>query len=298
MRSLVVSSGGSKGAYAGGIIQRLMDEGIKWTTFVGSSTGSLIIPFIGNNKISELKEYYTNISNDDIFSINPFKIKNVNNGNFSYSINHINIIKNFIFNKSKTLGDSSNLKILIKDAFSLNDYNNIIEDKKELIICVTNLTKSCLELKKISECTYDDFCDWIWGSTCAPPFMSILEKNGYEYVDGAVTCAIPIRKAILEGSSEIDVIILNEKENNINTKVKNVLDLIDKVSKLLMDNLRNRDLDIDRLKLSKINSEPITINFYYTNRKLTNNSLIFNSDIMKDWWKEGYEDYHKHSIII
>lgn len=298
MRSLVVSSGGSKGAYAGGIIQRLMEEGIKWTTFVGSSTGSLIIPFIGNNKIDELKEYYTNISNDDIFSINPFKIKNVNNGNFSYSINHINIIKNFVFNKSKTLGDSSNLKILIKDAFSLNDYNNIIEDKKELIICVTNLTKSCLELKKISECTYDDFCDWIWGSTCAPPFMSILEKNGYEYVDGAVTCAIPIRKAILEGSSEIDVIILNEKENNINTKVKNVLDLIDKVSKLLMDNLRNRDLDIDRLKLSKINSEPITINFYYTNRKLTNNSLIFNSDIMKDWWIEGYVNYHKHSIII
>lgn len=298
MRSLVVSSGGSKGAYAGGIIQKLMEEGIKWTTFIGSSTGSLIIPFIGNNKIQELKEYYTNISNDDIFSINPFKVKNVNGGNFSYSINHINIIKNFIFNKSRTLGDSSNLKSLIKNAFSLDDYNNIIEDKKELIICVTNLTKSCLELKKISECDYDDFCDWIWGSTCAPPFMSILEKDGYEYVDGAVTCAIPIRKAILEGASEIDVIILNEKEVNVNTKVKNVLDLIDKVSKLLMDNLRNRDLDIDRLKLSKVNSEPITINFYYTNRKLTNNSLIFNSDVMKDWWDEGYESFHKHSIII
>lgn len=157
MRSLVVSSGGSKGAYAGGIIQKLMEEGIKWTTFIGSSTGSLIIPFIGNNKIQELKEYYTNISNDDIFSINPFKIKSVNNGNFSYSINHINIIKNFIFNKSRTLGDSSNLKSLIKNAFSLDDYNNIINDKKELIICVTNLTKSCLELKKISECDYDDF---------------------------------------------------------------------------------------------------------------------------------------------
>jgi len=298
MRSLVVSSGGSKGAYAGGIIQKLMEEGIKWTTFIGSSTGSLIIPFIGNNKIQELKEYYTNISNDDIFSINPFKVKNVNGGNFSYSINHINIIKNFIFNKSRTLGDSSNLKSLIKNAFSLDDYNNIIEDKKELIICVTNLTKSCLELKKISECDYDDFCEWIWASTCAPPFMSILEKDGYEYVDGAVTCAIPIRKAILEGASEIDVIILNEKEVNVNTKVKNVLDLIDKVSKLLMDNLRNRDLDIDRLKLSKVNSEPITINFYYTNRKLTNNSLIFNSDVMKNWWNEGYENYHKHSIII
>lgn len=298
MRSLVVSSGGSKGAYAGGIIQKLMEEGIKWTTFVGSSTGSLIIPFIGNNKIQELKDYYTNISNDDIFSINPFKVKNINSGNFSYSINHINIIKNFIFNKSKTLGDSSNLKSLIKNAFSLDDYNNIIEDKKELIICVTNLTKSCLEIKKISECDYDDFCEWIWASTCAPPFMSILEKDGYEYVDGAVTCAIPIRKAILEGSSEIDVIILNEKEVNVNTKAKNVLDLIDKVSKLLMDNLRNRDLDIDRLKLSKVNSYPITINFYYTNRKLTNNSLIFNSDVMKDWWDEGYESFHKHSIII
>ena len=45
MRALVISGGGSKGAFAGGVAQYLMQEnGCEYDILIGSSTGSLLIP--------------------------------------------------------------------------------------------------------------------------------------------------------------------------------------------------------------------------------------------------------------
>ena len=44
MRALVISGGGSKGAFAGGVAEFLIQEsGKKYDLFVGTSTGSLLI---------------------------------------------------------------------------------------------------------------------------------------------------------------------------------------------------------------------------------------------------------------
>ena len=44
MRALVISGGGSKGAFAGGVAQYLMEElKYKYDLFLGTSTGSLLI---------------------------------------------------------------------------------------------------------------------------------------------------------------------------------------------------------------------------------------------------------------
>jgi len=49
--------------------------------------------------------------------------------------------------------------------------------------------------------------------------------------------------------------------------------------------LSKDDVQIGKLKAK---GEEITLNFYYTPRKLTNNSLVFDKDVMTEWWKEGY----------
>ena len=52
MRALVISGGGSKGAYAGGVAQYLMEvQGKKYDMFLGTSTGSLLIPHLAVNSI-------------------------------------------------------------------------------------------------------------------------------------------------------------------------------------------------------------------------------------------------------
>ena len=55
MRALVISGGGSKGAYAGGVAQYLIqDEGVNYDMFLGTSTGSLLIPHLAAGKIDKI----------------------------------------------------------------------------------------------------------------------------------------------------------------------------------------------------------------------------------------------------
>lgn len=57
MRALVISGGGSKGAFAGGVAQHLIEEqGRQYDIFVGSSTGSLLISHLALNKIDIIKK--------------------------------------------------------------------------------------------------------------------------------------------------------------------------------------------------------------------------------------------------
>jgi len=76
MKSLVVSGGGSKGAFGGGVAQYLIEEEKKeYDLLIGTSTGSLLVPFIAIKKMDILKEAYTTVTQKDIFKINPFKVK-------------------------------------------------------------------------------------------------------------------------------------------------------------------------------------------------------------------------------
>ena len=95
-------------------------------------------------------------------------------------------------------------------------YAKIRGDNKEVVVTVSNLTVNQVEYKSIQECTYDDFCDWIWGSCNYIPFMSLLEKNSYQYADGGFGSLVPIREAILRGATEIDAIILETEVTQFN----------------------------------------------------------------------------------
>ena len=59
MRALVISGGGSKGAYAGGVAQYLIKEkGHQYNLFLGTSTGSLLVPHIAADKIDKIYEVF------------------------------------------------------------------------------------------------------------------------------------------------------------------------------------------------------------------------------------------------
>ena len=112
-RALVISGGGSKGAFAGGVAQYLMkNEGKEYDLFLGTSTGSLMVSHLALGMFDELKELYTSVNQKSIFSNNPFRIKKVDGENV-VSIRHLNTLWNFL-NGRKTFGESKNLRRLIK----------------------------------------------------------------------------------------------------------------------------------------------------------------------------------------
>lgn len=286
MRALVISGGGSKGAFAGGVAQYLLEEKKKeYELFIGTSTGSLMISHLAVGKVAELKEIYSNVNQKSIFSNCPFKVKNVN-GHKTVSINHFNTLKNILEGR-KTFGESYHLKQLI-DKNITNEYLQEIKDSdKNVLVTVSNLTLNRTEYKSINENSYEDFREWIWASCNYVPFMSLLTKNHYEYADGGFANLVPIEEAIKNGATEIDAIILQTEVTQLNRMPsKNPFSLILNLFDFMQENIELHNISVGKLMARHRN---VKLNLYYTPIVLTTNSLIFEKDKMRKWWKDGYK---------
>jgi len=286
MKALVVSGGGSKGAFAGGVAQYLLEEKQKeYDLFIGTSTGSLMVSHLALGKVTELKTLYGSVCQKTIFSNCPFKVKKVNNQN-TVSINHFNTLLNFL-RGSKTFGESYNLKKMINNNMT-DDYLQQIKDStKNVIVTVSNLTLNQVEFKSVNDCSLDDFRDWIWASSNYVPFMSLLVKNSFEYADGGFANLVPIEEAIRQGATEIDAIILETEINQLNRMPsKNPFSLITNLFDFMTLFIEKHNISIGKLKA---NHKNIKLNLYYTPTVLTTNSLIFEKEKMKQWWQDGFD---------
>ena len=292
MNALVISGGGSKGAFAGGVAEYLVKEcGGEYDLFVGSSTGSLLLSHIALGEIDKIKRVFTSVNQKDIFNISPFRITTDKDGEVDIKINHFNTVRTFLLGR-KTFGESKNLRSLIEDTLSVKEFIRLKQQKKEVIVSVSNLTKHRTEFKSNLECGYDDFIDWIWASANYVPFMSLLEKNGYEYADGGFGTHTPIQAAIDHGASSVDVIVLEPKE--ISREVppsNNAFSSLFKVFSYMTDQIYHDDLTIGRLKGS---AGDIEIRYFHLPYSITEYPLIFDPVQMKDWWKLGFD--HAKSV--
>lgn len=285
MKALVISGGGSKGAFAGGVAEYLIKEAKhNYQLFVGSSTGSLLIPQLALGNIDKVKQIYTNVNQSDIFSLNPFVTKS--EGDRVYvTINFINTVIQFI-KKKRTFGESKNLRKTIVKNFSKRDFENARCCDKDIVVTVSNLSKNKVEYKSIQDFSYQDFIDWIWISCNMVPFMSIVTKDGFEYADGGFGSSVPIKEAVWRGATEIDAIIL-EAENMEQNKVlgKNPFSLMMNLFGFMLDQVEKNDIVAGKLAAVQRN---VKLNLYYTPSQLTENSLIFNKKLMTEWWEDGF----------
>lgn len=285
MRALVISGGGSKGAFAGGVAQYLIEEkGRDYDMFLGTSTGSLLIQHLATNDIEKLYRIFTHVKQKHIFSINPFVVRKKGDREF-VSINFLSSMFQFI-KKKRTFGESNTLKRNIRRNFTKEEYNKIRATKEDVVVTVSNLSKNRVEYKSINDYSYEEYCDWIWISCNYVPFMSLAVKDGYEYADGGLGCVVPIREAILRGATEVDAIIL-ESENMEQQKIlgKNPFSLMLNLFGHLLDQVEKNDITIGKLAAK---NRSVKLNLYYTPSKLTENSLIFNKKLMLDWWDRGH----------
>ncbi|MDP4261393.1 MAG: patatin-like phospholipase family protein [Bacteroidota bacterium] len=290
MRALVISGGGSKGAFAGGLAEYLITVCKKeYKIFIGSSTGSLLVPLLSIGEIGKLKKVFTTVSQKDIFNNCPFLLKKVN-GVYKTKINHRGILKMFL-KKKKTFGESENLLKLICKNITPADFERI--QKNDVIITVSNLNTLGVEYKEAKNCAYHDFCEWIWASASLVPFMSLVRKNGFDYADGGMGNIVPIYQAIQKGATDLDIIVLrNIESSDRKLPVRNALDLTSRAFSFMLNQIVTDDLIIGKLEGQ---SKKIKLNFYYPEKQLTTNSLIFDPEQMRQWWDYGYTIGKKNS---
>ncbi len=290
MKALVISGGGSKGAFAGGVAQYLIEQKKNsYDLFIGTSTGSLLVSHLASGKVEEIKEIYTNVTQRDIFSHCPFKIK-TKHGVENIGIHHYNIIKNFI-KGSKTFGESYHLKKLIEDSITETDFNTLKQSSLDVVVTVSNLSLNQVEYKSIKDFSYLEFCEWIWISCNYTPFMSLVKKNGCEYADGGLGSMVPIEEAIKRGATEVDAIILQTEVSQLNRMPSlNPFSLLTNMFNFMLDRIESQNIRIGKFVATNNNA---IINFYYTPTVLTTNSLIFNKEKMTQWWQSGFQ-FAKH----
>lgn len=295
MRALVISGGGSKGAFAGGVAQYLMQEkGHTYDLLLGTSTGSLLIPHLALGNVDKICSIYTNVGMEHIFDINPFVVKR-RKGVDIVTINHFNVLLQFIRGK-RTFGESRKLRAYIRDNFTLSEFNQLKASNCNIVVTVTNLSRNDVEYKCIRDFDYDAFCDWIWISCNYIPFMSLVNKDGCDYGDGGFSSLVPIREAINRGATEIDVVVL-ETETQTAPRVigKNPFSLMVDLFQTLLDQVEKHDITIGKLAAKNKN---VKLNLYYTPIQLTDNALIFNKSHMRKWWKDGFEYAQNKSEIM
>ena len=286
MRALVISGGGSKGAFAGGVAQYLMQElNHNYDLFLGTSTGSLLISHLALQKIQKIKEVYTSVDQDSIFSNCPFVIQK-KYGVANIGINHWNVLKNF-YKGSRTFGESHNLLKLIKNTITPEEFEILKYGKKDIVVTVSNLSLNTVEYKSIKDFEYEDFCEWIWISCNYTPFMSLVRKGGCEYADGGLGSMVPIEEAIMRGATEVDAIILHTEVTHFNRMPsKNAFSLLTSMFAFMLDRIERQNIRIGKFVANNNNA---IINFYYTPTVLTTNSLIFDKEKMTSWWEKGYD---------
>lgn len=286
MKALVISGGGSKGAFAGGVAQYLMEiQQRDYDMFLGTSTGSLLIPHLACGDIPKIYDIFTSVQQHDIFSISPFVQRK--KGDREYvSIDFINSLWQFIRFK-RTFGESKALKRNIRKNFTREEYEKIKTEKHDVVVTVSNLSMNRVEYKSVKDFTYEEFCNWIWISCNYIPFMSLATVDGYEYADGGLGCVIPIREAIRRGATEVDAVILeSESLNKQKVLGKNPFSLMISLFGHLLDQVERSDIEIGKLAAK---SNGVKLNLYYTPTSLTENSLIFSKRLMIKWWQQGYE---------
>jgi len=286
MKALVISGGGSKGAFAGGVAQYLIEElNRDYHLYIGTSTGSLLASHLALRKIEKIKEVYTNVTNDSIFDVCPFIVKQ-KHGSQNIAINHISVLFNLL-RGSKTFGESHNLRKLIKDTLTEDEFLFLKQSYKDVVVTVSNLSLNQVEYKSLKEFEYEEFIDWIWISCNYTPFMTLVKKDGCEYADGGLGNMVPIEEAISRGATEVDAIILQTEVHQFNRMPsKNPFSLLTNMFAFMLDRIEAQNIKIGKFTASHNDA---IINFYYAPTVLTINSLIFNKEKMTQWWQSGYD---------
>lgn len=286
MRALIISGGGSKGAFAGGVAQYLIEnKKLNYDLFIGTSTGSLLVSHLALKKVEEIKELYTNVTQRDIFNVCPFYIKK-KRGIETIGINHFNVLRN-ILSGSKTFGESQNLRILIRKHVSEEAFDALQSLKADVVVTVANLSLNQVEYKSVKDFDYDEFMEWVWISCNYTPFMSLVKKDGCEYADGGLGSMVPIEEAIRRGATEVDAVILQTEVTQLNRMPSlNAFSLLTNMFGFMLDRIENQNIRIGKFVATNQNA---IINFYYTPTVLTTNSLVFNKEKMTSWWHSGFD---------
>lgn len=247
-RALVVSGGGAKGAFAVGAIEILKDHfGLEFDMVTGTSTGSLIAPFVAAGEHLRLIQLYGGLTTGDFLKIDK---------NVALSL----FFDDAIFDVSPFRGT---LKTEVTEAIAAKVFDPAAP---RIIIATTALQSG--DLWHFHTFASDKFVKGghqaaairdrahllqvMEASSNQPVFMTPVrlktsvdqsDDDVEQFVDGGVRSYAPIRVAIENGATEIYAILLSpEKAKPVTKQYKAAYRILGRTFNLFMENVGHGDV--------------------------------------------------------
>jgi len=203
--ALVISGGGSKGAFAVGAIELLRDKEITFDLVAGTSTGALIAPLVSTDEIQWLRAIYTRVRTEDIL-----RKRNV-----------------FDILTHDAIYDSNPLWSLINSIITQDRYEKIIESPIDIYLTTVNLQTGQIEYWNQHQSTpvgrptsdgpisRQTLQRAMLASASEPVLMPNVRitEGGDQYTDGGVREIAPLRIAIDNGATKIYAIVLQPEKS-------------------------------------------------------------------------------------
>jgi predicted acylesterase/phospholipase RssA len=229
--ALVVSGGGSKGAFAVGAIEVLRKHGVAFDLVTGTSTGALIAPLVATDEIPLLRTIYSTVRTPDILT----------------SRGGIDILSGDAFY------DTTPLWRLVNTYITDERYQRILASKTDVFVCAANLQDGqsyYFNPKKSKDgppLARDVFCRAVLASASEPvlmPPVRVPSPTGDQFVDGGIRDISPIMKAIQEGATRIIAIVLTpQTRGRRNDSFSFVVDTLLRTLDILLEEVVRNDVD-------------------------------------------------------
>jgi NTE family protein len=314
--ALVISGGGSKGAFAVGVLEYIFTtyRHTGWFAIAGgTSTGALIAPMAalmgapdptGSDALDVLIEMYTTVETKDILDKQNF---------FELLVRH------------DALYESTPLKELLHDKFRPAWFEWLKHpEAPDCYVVYTNYQngQKMIASPKDPTMTRDRFLMAMLASASVPVIVEATKIGGNVCYDGGVRDLLPFGQAIDLGATNIVPIFLNpEKFPETSDSFKNVYKIMLRTIAILVDETGRNDFEVAQLinlaiqakerifrafegdpgALGKLNQifgefEPLfgkrlieIISGLRPDKVLTEDALTFDPKKMKEWVRLGFE---------
>lgn len=310
-RGLIISGGGAMGAYGVGTLAALNQD---YDIVAGISTGALMGGLVALKEFKLLKEAYTSVTQKDIFDkkfFRPSVFKK--NGEINEAAILYVLMMRFFGRKEtlNTLSTTNQLRNTIDKFFKEEQFKKLKQLNKEIIVGAVNINALPSKVEYFSSLTteFEDFKDWVWCSANAPFVMSLHKKPWFdvedqrwyigEWTDGGLNELAPFHKVLESGCDKVDIILHRERPKHTKQRPF-VQDFIHNVERTI-DSMRY-DIEFKDGNLIKqidefAKEKGIKVRVFWLPRKITTNSLMFDKQVMLNWYYEGYRTAKSESRI-
>lgn len=288
MRALVLSGGGSKGAFQVGVLKRWMgDWGLDYEVMCGVSVGALNIAGLVHTPYGQPQQA--------IAWLEDFWLSKVTGTDAVYK-------RWWPFGRlhslwKRSVYDSTPLIKLVRDHIDLSRVST--NGRKVAVGAV------CLDTGEHVFGTEQDprFADWVLASSSFPVFLTPIEIDGKLYSDGGIVNITPLGQAIRMGADEIDVVMCGDpfaQDNWGASKKVAVPDQIVRTLGLMSDQVARFDIEEVGLKndLADINTRyrKVKVRVVIPSRPLGVDSLTFDPADTRRLIQQGYEDAEHFTV--